>query len=61
MNSNLVQCEDCGWKGELDECAWRYDFIERVQRVTPYCPKCGSDLLWHIAKKGCLYDLPKTQ
>ncbi len=43
-----VECQDCGWKGELDECNCKFDEIK------PLCPKCGSDRLLDIDQERVL-------
>ena len=32
----IICCQDCGWKGDEDECNYKFEEIK------PLCPKCDS-------------------
>jgi len=40
----MVECEDCGWRGQVKECVHTYRGITSTEDVEAVdeCPKCGS-------------------
>ena len=43
----MVECEDCGWRGQVKECVHTYRGITSTEDVEAVdeCPKCGSKIL----------------
>ena len=46
-STRLVQCEDCGWRGEMRECPPDYDHCAGVSPAST-CPKCSGSALWWL-------------
>jgi len=46
-SKRLVQCQDCGWRGEMRECPPDYDHHSGVNPEST-CPKCSGSALWWL-------------
>jgi len=42
MRTILLECVDCGWRGEYEDCDKEDNIL--------YCPKCGSKELREIGR-----------
>lgn len=47
ISTRLVECGDCGWRGEMQECIPGYDYHAGVNPAS-ICPKCGSPSLYWL-------------
>ena len=49
----LVECENCGWIGQVKDTIHTYEIVSPGQEVAPVdeCPKCGSPNLINIKQQ----------
>ena len=49
----LLECKDCGWRGEQIECDKNYEpAYDGDVEPKLSCPKCGSDELYELDGHG---------
>lgn len=49
LNLTLVECQECHWIGQIEDCQHEYRQVSKdkdnVESVD-LCPKCGNAQLW---------------